>query len=118
MSCMRQILFCCWAAGLAMSTSVHASEFFRVCDSSMAKAAQFAVDCKKNARSLRREFFPGGHGEPVPELHAAWFDAPDHESHFGFGCTLGSQGEIRFLGLYYAFKPANFRQANTRRSHS
>jgi hypothetical protein len=78
----------------------------------MAKAEAFAAECKKNARPLKRNFYPGGSAQPVVEEHAAWFDLSDSGPHFGFGCTL-LRNEVRYVGLYFFLDSANFRLANS-----
>src|SRR6266568_7098653 len=107
---LRYLLICMLVAWCGV---VQASDFLRVCQSSMPKAESFLADCRQNARPFKRYFYPGGRGAPVPEEHAAWFDLPDGDSHFAMGCVLGPKGRIDFVGLYFAFKPPNFRIANS-----
>lgn len=89
------------------------SAFMQLCNASIAKIEPFLAECRKNARPFKRSFYPSGSGAPVPEEHAAWFDMPEARSHFGFGCVLGPNNQVRFLGLYFAVNPDNFRQANS-----
>lgn len=99
------IFFCCSIA--------HASEFVRLCHSSMEQAPALLVECRQNARPFARDFFPGGRGAPVPENHRAWFSVDSAAPHFGFGCVLGAKEEIRFFGIYYFLNGDNFREANS-----
>jgi hypothetical protein len=104
--------FFIWTALLSSST-VQAGEFLRLCEESKAKAAAFLGDCRKDARPFRRNFLPGGRGEPVPENHLAWFDTASAGSHFGYGCVLGPRDEVRFLGLYFFLDRTKFLLANS-----
>src|SRR5262245_41810186 len=99
------LLFSCSAA--------QASEFMRLCEAAKAKADAFLAECKHNARQFKRDFYPSGAGTPVREEHAAWFDTSDYGEHFGLGCVLGPRQQVRFLGLYYFVKPANFADSNS-----
>jgi hypothetical protein len=112
---LHKTVFTCLAAWLAFSSCAQATEFLRLCQASLAKAEAFLAECRANARPFKRDFFPGGHGPPVPEEHSAWFDTANGDSHFGLGCALGPKDEIRFIGMYFALKPSNFRVANAAR---
>jgi hypothetical protein len=53
--------------GLFASGAAQSSEFLRLCHASMAKAEAFLAECRTNARPFKRDFYPGGRGDPVPE---------------------------------------------------
>jgi hypothetical protein len=90
----------------------HASEFMRLCQSSMARADELFAECRQKARPFKRDFYPGGRGAPVPEEHYVWFDPTESTPHFGFGCVLGPKDQVRFFGIYYFLRADQFRQAN------
>jgi hypothetical protein len=100
---------------LISCSAAQASKFMRLCEATKAKAAAFLSECKQNARPLKRDFYPGTTNTPVREEHAAWFDTTDYGEHFGLGCVLGPNQQVRFLGLYYFVKPANFANSNLTR---
>jgi hypothetical protein len=95
------------------SGAASASEFMELCEAARAKADILLAECKSDARPFKRNFYPGGRGEAVPEEHRAWFLVAYSTPHFGFGCVLGPKEEVRFLGLYYFLKAENFQQANS-----
>jgi hypothetical protein len=98
---------------LTSGSVTQASESMRLCEAARAKTDAFLAECKQNARPFKRDFHPGSSGTPVREEHAAWFDTSDYGQHFGVGCVLGPNQRVRFLGLYYFVRPANFAESNS-----
>jgi hypothetical protein len=87
--------------------------FTAQCPKLLAIANDFAHECRKNARALTSDWYPAGHTTPVKEYHAAYFRAVDSGSHFGLGCTLTSDPNFDFIGIYYAAQSSTFAVANT-----
>lgn len=93
--------------------SATASEFLRLCQTSLAKKELLISECKKNARPFHRTFYPSGRGEGVPEDFRVWFSLEQSGDHFGAGCVLWHGDEVRFIGLYFFVNPAAFRSGNS-----
>lgn len=95
----------CW-------TSAYASDFSRLCQSSMQRAESLFAECRQNARPFARNFYPSASRAPTPEEHRVWFNTTDPTEHFGLGCVLGPKQEIRFFGIYFFLDADKFRKAN------
>ena len=89
----------------------HATEFAKVCQAGLERKEALVAECRKNARSFNRNFFPGGRSPPVAESFAIWFDGSRQQSRFALGCAL-LRGDVNFLGVYFTPDPSSFLFAN------
>jgi hypothetical protein len=95
-----------WGAAPACAAEADTS-FEAQCPLLLAQADSFAHACLLNAQPFQRDF------NGVPEYHSAYLGPAAPGSHFGLGCTLDSNHQIAFLGVYYTLNPVNFKLANT-----
>jgi hypothetical protein len=96
---------------MIFSQAAHAGGFYDFCARALPIAEKFASDCRAHARPFRRVFIAGG--VELPES-LAFYQSPDlRDGHFSLGCTLGSNREIRFIGIIWAPRPETFNIGNS-----
>lgn len=108
----RSIGCCVFSLVLIGVAQAELSEFLKLCQIAKTQAASLLQECRVHARPFERNFYPGNSTVPVPEYHAAWFDTAKFGEHFGYGCVLGPNDQIRFLGLYYFLDAKKAKAAN------